>query len=164
MEMERLREIIEGGATVGEVAAAMDDPGLMAGRGWDLLDWSYAQAPGMVLFRRVSRPGRRRSPEVVALEERKRAAQEEADGLLAASYHDADARRRRDTAQNRANAAGQELAELLRTNPGPGEAEEAILAAVLAVNAPETERPVYEREALKAADGRYPMAVVMGRS
>lgn len=100
MQPETLRDLLEGGAgRVRDVAAAIDNPALMAAKGWDLRDWEYVQAPGMILFRRLDRPLPERPPEVVA--------------------------------------------------------------AVLVVNAPESQRSTFEREALEGADGRYPVEVAI---
>ena len=165
-EMEWLRGVLEGGATSSEVAAAIRLPHLQALKGWLLLDWEEVQGTGMVLFRRLNRAAVTAAAEEAALESRQRQAQREADNLVN-YWLDGAVRRRREAAQNRANAAARELNDLRRANsPGAGEeSPPAVLAAVLVVNAPETERTNYEREALKGADGRHPTVVVMqGRS
>lgn len=164
MEIKTLRSIVERVPSgVRDIAAAIDSPILMVTRGWDLLEWEYVQAPGMVLFRRMDRTSPGRSAEMEALRTRQREAQGEVNDLLAASYHDGDARRNKEAAQNRANAIGREIAELRRREDGASEAQPdpRIVAAVLVVNAPESQRVHFEREALETVDGRYPVDVIM---
>jgi hypothetical protein len=161
---------------VGFVKAALDN-------GMNLLNWDLHTKPGMLLFVCVEDHTRPLPPAIMSVLEAEhnafRLTQTEGRALLGRSYHDAEARRRRDQIESDYNGAARAAREALeaaglehllwgRDTSGYITMRDTVLrnntdrvpmAGILVVNAPEGEREAYASKI--PDDTAYPVTVIM---